>query len=88
MATKFGPFSTTISSVGVVATTMAGERPSCLSEGRVFGSFGLPPIRRSTCPEAFASARAACSSLGGFFSTVHGPSRLFAVIQPSNTRRK
>ena len=88
MATKFGPPSTTMSSVGTVATTIAGERPFCLSEGRVFASLGFPPIRRSTWPEAFASASAACSSFGGFVSTVHGPSRLFAVIQPSKTRTK
>jgi hypothetical protein len=76
----------TISSVGFVAIRMRGERP-CFSEGSVFASFGLPPGRRSTCPEAFASASAVFRSLDGFFSGSQVPSRAFAVIQPSKTCR-
>ena len=65
---------------------MRGLRP-CFSEGRVFASFGLPPGRRSTWPEAFASASAAFRSFDAFFSGSQVPSRAFVVIQPSKTCR-
>ena len=70
---SFGSPSVTISSVGFVATTIAGTLPD-LSVGSVFASFGLPPGRKSTWPEAFASAIAFSRSVGSFFTTSHAPS--------------
>ena len=86
-ATNFGSPSVTISSVGFVATTILGTLPD-LSVGSVFASFGLPPGRKSTWPEAFASAIALSRSLPGFLTTSHSPSSAFAASQPSNTLTK
>ena len=75
-----------MSSVGVVATTVAGT--PFFRDGFFFGSLSsLGPAMRSTTPSFASFAAVALTSEGTLVASVHGPASAGASRNPSNRWR-